>query len=138
MGTVRLALILLALAAPAWAETRPGDYRAFGERPGLVRLMDRFMEGLLAEPVTAPFFQRNQRRIKEQLVDQFCALLEGPCEYKGGTMDVVHKRWRIDRAQFNALVEVLQDSMTAEGIPFAAQNRLLAELAPMHRDIVTR
>ena len=38
-------------------------------------------------------------------------------------------------------VEVLQQSMAAKGIPFAAQNRtlaLLALLAPMHRDIITR
>ena len=37
---------------------------------------------------------------------------------------------------FNALVEVLQASMAAQGVPFATQNRLLARLAPMHREIV--
>jgi hemoglobin len=33
-------------------------------------------------------------------------------------------------------VEVLQDTMDAQGIPFVAQNRLLAKLAPMHRQII--
>lgn len=28
--------------------------------------------------------------------------------------------------------------MDAKGIPFAAQNRMLARLAPMHRDIITQ
>ena len=36
----------------------------------------------------------------------------------------------------NALVEVLQDTMDAQGIPFRDQNRLLARLAPMHREII--
>ena len=36
-----------------------------------------------------------------------------------------------------ALVEVLQLSMDAQGIPFRAQNQLLAQLAPMHRDTIT-
>jgi len=48
----------------------------------------------------------------------------------------VHEGFDIDRASFNALVEVLQEAMDAQGIPFSAQNKLLAQLAPMHRDIV--
>ena len=44
---------------------------------------------------------------------------------------------RFTKGDFNALVEVLQQSMEARGIPFGAQNRLLARLAPMHREIVT-
>jgi hypothetical protein len=32
--------------------------------------------------------------------------------------------------------EVLQQSMDAQGIPFAVQNRLVAQLARMHRGIV--
>ena len=43
----------------------------------------------------------------------------------------------ITKAHFNALVEVLQAAMAAQGIAFAQQNRLLALLAPMHRDIIT-
>ena len=39
---------------------------------------------------------------------------------------------------FNALVEDLQDGLDASGVDFATQNRLLARLAPMHNDIVTR
>jgi hemoglobin len=31
---------------------------------------------------------------------------------------------------------VLQRSMDAQGIGFTVQNRLLARLAPMHRDVV--
>jgi hemoglobin len=42
----------------------------------------------------------------------------------------------INRASFNATVEVLQQAMDAQGVAFSAQNRLLAQLAPMHRDIV--
>jgi hemoglobin len=42
----------------------------------------------------------------------------------------------ISKGDFNALVEVLQASMDAQGVPFATQNQLLARLAPMHREIV--
>jgi hemoglobin len=35
-------------------------------------------------------------------------------------------------------VEDLQRGMDTAGIPFRVQNRLLARLAPMHQDVVTR
>ncbi|WP_267463791.1 globin family protein [Sphingopyxis solisilvae] len=38
----------------------------------------------------------------------------------------------------NALVENLQAAMREENIPFATQNRLLAKLAPMSRQVITR
>jgi hemoglobin len=49
-----------------------------------------------------------------------------------------HRDLEITKADFNALVEVLQLAMDARGLPFATQNRLLALLAPLHRQIVTR
>lgn len=131
----------LMLAATAFAQdavSAGAGYRAFGEKPGLVRLMDDFMVRLMADPRTAPHFKEaNQQRLKEQLVDQFCQVLGGPCLYKGADMKSSHAGIDIRKSDFNALVEVLQQAMDAQGISFAEQNRLLARLAPMHRDVIT-
>ncbi|RYX97607.1 MAG: group 1 truncated hemoglobin [Comamonadaceae bacterium] len=128
-------------AAPAAAmPVAPNDqlYKAFGEQAGLVTLMDDFMIRLLADPRTGPHFKpANQQRVKEQLVDQFCALGGGPCVYKGLDMKNAHANLDIRKSDFNALVEVLQQSMDAQGIPFRRQNEMLALLAPMNRDTVT-
>ena len=141
-------LLTLALAAAsflgahtAMAQTPvPSDqlYKAFGEKPGLVVLMDDFMTRLLADPRTGPHFKpANQQRVKEQLVEQFCALGGGPCIYKGADMQSSHANLDIKKSDFHALVEVLQQSMDAKGIAFRKQNEMLALLAPMHRDIIT-
>jgi hemoglobin len=53
-------------------------------------------------------------------------------------MGPVHASMNIGKGDFNALVAVLQQSMDAKGIPFAAQNGMLARLAPMPREIITR
>ena len=112
-------------------------YQQLGARPGLVRLMDDFMQRLLADARMQPFFKDvNQEHVKSQLVAQFCEVSGGPCKREGPDMKRVHDGFDIHRGHFNALVEVLQQSMDAQGIPFAVQNRLLAQLAPMHRDIV--
>lgn len=113
-------------------------YQRLGEKPGLVKLMDDFMVRLLADPRTAPHFKpANQQRVKEQLVDQICQVAGGPCVYKGADMKTAHAELEITKADFNALVEVLQWSMDAQGIAFRDQNRLLARLAPMHRETIT-
>lgn len=135
-----LIALMLATCGLAMAQTAPADtlYKTFGEKPGLVKLMDDFMVRLLADPRTGPHFKpSNQQRVKEQLVDQFCQVMGGPCVYKGADMKSAHANLEIRKSDFNALVEVLQLSMDAQGIPFRAQNQLLAQLAPMHRDTIT-
>ncbi len=77
------------------------------------------------------------RALKDSIAAQLCVVTGGPCEYEGVSMKDAHADLRIRRSDFNVLVELLQDAMDAEGIPFAQQSRLLALLAPMHRDIIT-
>ncbi len=114
-------------------------FRTFGGKPGLAMLSDRFMQGLLADGRMRPHFSDvNTRRFKEKLTEQLCELLGGGCEYTGDPMKEVHAGLVITKADFNALVEVLQDAMDAQGIAFSDQNKLLALLAPMYRETVTR
>lgn len=133
-----LAATLLAAAAHAQpAAADDGLYQAFGGHGGLVRLMDDFMQRLLADARMRPFFKdADHAAVKKQLVLQFCEVCGGPCRRDGPTMKEAHDGMDISRGDFNALVEVLQDAMDAQGVPFRAQNRLLARLAPMHREIV--
>ena len=123
--------------APEFPELRP-VLEDFGGREGLDRLMDTFMAGLLADERMGPFFANaDQERVKRQLAEQFCAILGGGCAYSGRDMKSSHAGLGIDRADFNRLVEVLQVAMDKHDVPFRAQNKLLAKLAPMHREIVT-
>ncbi|MGY4830041.1 group I truncated hemoglobin [Sphaerotilaceae bacterium SBD11-9] len=127
------------LAGNAHAQTTPDDslYQQLGAQPGLTRLMDDFMTRLLADPRMNPFFKDvDHKHVKEELVTQFCEVSGGPCKRNGPDMKKAHAGMDINKNNFNALVEVLQQSMDAQGIAFSTQNRLLARLAPMHRDII--
>ncbi|MFN3842235.1 MAG: group I truncated hemoglobin [Rehaibacterium terrae] len=138
--------LALALVQPAQAQMDPAPadptlrpvLDEFGGVAGLTALMDDFMTILLDDPRMRPFFENaDQVRIKRQLVEQFCVILGGDCTYSGRDMRSSHVGLGITRADFNALVEDLQIAMDRRGIPFRAQNKLLAKLAPMHREIVT-
>lgn len=114
-----------------------GLYQAFGEQAGIRSLMDDFVLRLKADArIGTQFRDTNPAQLAGSLTDQLCQLAGGPCTYKGPDMKTAHADMGITRADFNALVEVLQASMNAKGIPFARQNQMLALLAPMHRDVI--
>ena len=111
---------------------------AFGGKEGLVKIMDDFMIGLVADPRTKPFFDNNKQAfIKAMLVEQMCELMNGGCKYPGRDMATSHANMKVNREAFNALVEQFQYAMDKHNVPFSAQNKLLAKLAPMYRQIET-
>lgn len=128
----------MAASAPRDPALKP-VFDQFGGKAGLVVLMNDLMDNLMADSRTEPYFAPTDREhIKKELVDQFCVILDGPCTYTGKDMASLHRGMGVDRAAFNALVEDLQTAMTKNKIPFRAQNKLLAKLAPMHNVIITK
>ena len=116
-----------------------GLYQAFGEQAGLRTLMDDFVARLAADPrIGVQFKDTNRANLASQLTNQVCQLAGGPCVYKGPNMKDAHATMGLTASHFNALVEVLQQSMDARGIPFTRQNQMLALLAPMHRDVIAK
>ncbi|HEY7797305.1 MAG TPA: group 1 truncated hemoglobin [Hyphomonadaceae bacterium] len=147
-------LLILAMTGPAAAQSAmtmktPPDapvitsgtklFEDFGGKAGLVAIMDDFMINLLADARTRPFFEStDQARVKAQLVDQFCQILNGGCTYQGRSMTEAHRGMAVTESDFFALVEALQKAMDKHKVPFGSQNRLLAALAPQHRVIIAK
>lgn len=136
--TACAAITLSAVLSPA-AQADDSLYKEFGGQPGLVKIIDDFYNLLLVDSRTKPYFDGAPiKRVKQKLAEQFCVLLDGPCVYTGRTMKRAHEGQNIDRAAFDALVEDLQTAMDKNGVPFREQNKLLAKLAPMYRDVQDR
>jgi hemoglobin len=112
-------------------------YRALGGQDGLIRIVAEFRTRLLADPRLAAYFRDvDETQFRDHLVVQFCEVSGGPCKQAQYNMKRLHSGVDINKASFNATVEVLQQALDAQGVAFHTQNRLLAQLAPMHRDIV--
>lgn len=112
---------------------------AFGGREGIQRIADRTVELSEADPrIGEIFVSHDMVRLKRTLGEQFCYLLNAGCDYSGRDMRTAHAGLGATRADLNALVENLQQAMREEGVPFAAQNKLLAKLAPMSGEVIER
>lgn len=114
-------------------------YQALGGEAGIARIVDGMLSRAYADDrIKKKFDGVKPQALNESIRKQFCQLTGGPCVYDGETMKNSHAQLALDKADFNALVEDLQFAMDDQRVPFAVQNRLLALLAPMHRDIITR
>lgn len=117
----------------------PGMAKAFGGQEGIRKIIDRFVDLNTTDPrIEAIFMNQDLVRLRRTLFEQFCYLLDAGCIYTGRDMKTAHKDLGTTRADLNALVENLQRAMRENEVPFAAQNRLLAKLAPMDKDVAER
>jgi len=117
---------------------------AFHGKDGIARITSDLVDRNISDPrIKDIFATADVVRLKRTLSEQFCYILAGPasdggCDYTGKDMSATHQYQGITPRDFNILVENLQKAMDKEGVPFAAQNKLLAKLAPMSRQVIER
>ena len=132
------AILLAAASLPVHAAD-DSLYAALGGGAGIRRVVADLVPALQADArIRASFDGVDMARLASKLEEQFCEVSGGPCKYSGKDMKTIHEDLAVSRAQFNALVENLQEAMRKNAVPPGVQNRLLARLAPMHREVVTK
>ena len=135
-----VAVFVSAWAGVAFAQApNEAALAPYGGYAGLGKITHDFVERLQKNPRIASFFKDTDiERLEAMLTDQFCDVLGGGCKYSGKSMKEVHTNMKVRTADFNALAEDLQDALTAGNVPTYQQNKLIAKLAPMHRDVVEK
>lgn len=134
--TVVAALLIAALNAAGAARSAPLFVKMGGE-PVLRSAVDRFAEIVEADDrINFTFAETEIPKFKELLFEQLCEISGGPCRYSGRDMRTAHAKLNITNAEFNALAEDLYLGLAKAGVPYRLQNKLMALLAPMQRQIV--
>ena len=122
------------------AQTMAGPtlFSQLGGQDGVTSIIKDSIELWKKNPVLAESFKNaNAARLEVMLVQQICSLTDGGCTYGGRDMRSIHASMGVTTAQFNALAEDLQSSLTNHNVPSSTQNKLIALLAPMKREVVT-
>lgn len=133
-GTAILAGV--ALIAPARAAT--SHYQEFGGGPGMSSMVNDFVNRVKVDPRIRTYFTHtNIPALKAALTNQFCNLEGGDCPFNMN-MHTVHQSLGVTQAAFNALANDLTITMDNHHIPMDAQNNLLAKLAAMEPQVVTK
>jgi hemoglobin len=138
-----VAAVLIASPASAQMMASGHMHRPLYERLGgidaIKAVVDDFVGNVAADKRINKFFANTDiDRLKRNLVAQICQGTGGPCFYTGRSMKDAHAGMGVRSRDFNALVGDLGKTLKKFKVPAREQKELVAILAPMKRDIVTR
>lgn len=112
---------------------------AFHGVEGIGRIVDNTVDRSVKDPRIGEIFKGHDLvRLRRVVKEQLCYILNGGCAYTGRDMKAAHKDMGLQYADLGRFIEHLQFAMDDEKVPYRAQNRLLAKLAPMHRKVIER
>lgn len=140
LAVAAMLFVWIGCANPPLDETAPSHppfFEDMGGMAGITSTVDAFLRRLAQdERIVHRFAMIDVGRFRRLLIEQFCMLAGGPCDYSGASMRAAHRTQGIRDDEFDALVGHLRDAMEEVGIPLRARNQLLGRLAPMYGDIV--
>jgi hemoglobin len=138
IGALPALIALLALTAASFdAHASTSLYESMGGEAVLRSAVDHFADNIIADDrINFTFAEADMAKFKRLLFEQFCNLSGGPCSYTGRDMRTAHEKLKLNTAEFNALAEDLYLGLGQAGVPYRLQNKLMALLAPMQRQIV--
>lgn len=133
-----IAFSLLLLTACA-SQPKTTLYDDLGGAAGVDAIVENFIKGIAKDPEIFPYFADSHvSRFREKITEHFCHISDGPCQYTGDNMVDIHVGMDINENHFNRTVDLLYAAMEQENIPHRTQNRLIARLAPLRKDIIYR
>jgi hemoglobin len=114
-------------------------YESMGGETVLRSAVDHFADNVQSDDrINFTFAEADMLKFKKLIFEQLCNLSGGPCKYTGRDMRTSHAKLNINNAEFNALAEDLYIALDQAGVPYRLQNKLMASLAPMQHQIVTK
>jgi hemoglobin len=117
----------------------PTIYETIGGEAALVSVVDDLYVRILADDRLSGFFAGTSLpRLKGRQVEFFGAALGGPMAYTGASMKEAHRGRGIGQEHFDLVATHLVDALRAAGVPDATVDQIIAAVAPLADDIVTR
>ena len=115
----------------------PTLFERIGGEAKLRAVAHEFVVVILADDrINFTFAETDLKKFEQLIYEQLCNLTNGGCKYTGRDMYTAHAKLNINNAEFNALAEDLYEAFDRVHVPYRLQNKVVAMLAPMQRDVV--
>jgi hemoglobin len=117
-------------------------YARLGGYDAIAAVVDDFIGRLVADKRFGKFFvghsEDSLKKIRQHIVDQFCAAAGGPCLYTGRDMKTTHHGLGITSDDWDAAANHLVQTLDKFKVPKAEKDDLLAFVATLKKDIVDK
>ena len=136
----------LSAAASANSRQQPQGEKSLYERIGgynaLAAVVDDFIGRLVTDKRFEKFFvghsEDSKKRIRQHILDQFCAATGGPCIYTGRDMKTTHHGLGITDADWDAAAKHLVASLDKFKVPEKEKGEVLAFVTSLKKDIAEK
>lgn len=140
------AFVAVALAGAARAQDASMKQKSLYDRLGGYNAIAAVVDDFVGRLVTDKQFERffvghsadSKKRIRQHIVDQFCAAAGGPCVYTGRTMKDSHAGLGISEAEWDAAAKHLVATLDKFKVGDAEKKDLLAFVSSLKADIVDK
>ncbi|HSE32002.1 MAG TPA: group 1 truncated hemoglobin [Pyrinomonadaceae bacterium] len=143
--TVLALVASLVLTASGIAYGMPQDkslYERLGGYNALALVVDDFVVRLVSDKQFEKFFighsTDSKKRIRQHILDQFCAATGGPCIYTGREMKMSHSGLGITNAEWDAAAKHLVAALDKYKVPEKEKGEVLAFVTTLKKDIVEK
>jgi len=138
--------LLLATTAAAQGMMKQSNEKSLYDRLGgynaLAAVVDDFIVRLVTDKNFERFFSGHsddsKKRIRQHILDQFCAATGGPCIYTGRDMKMTHAGLGITGAQWDAGATHLIASLDKFKVPEKEKGEVIAFVSTLKKDIVEK
>jgi hemoglobin len=117
-------------------------YARLGGYDAIASVVDDFIMRLATDKRFERFFvgfsTDSKKKLRQHILDQFCAAAGGPCVYMGRDMKTTHGGLGITEADWDAAAKHLVASLDKYKVPEAEKNELLAFVVAQKKDIVEK
>ena len=142
---VLVLLFALVVSTSGLAHALPQEkslYDRLGGYNALAAVVDDFVGRLVTDKQFEKFFvghsTDSKKRIRQHILDQFCAATGGPCIYTGRDMKTSHAGLDITEAQWDAAAKHLVASLDKFKVPEKEKGEVLAFVTTLKKDIVEK
>ena len=140
-GLVLSLLLMAGGSMPSHAQEK-SLYQRIGGYDALAAVVDDFVGRLVTDKQFEKFFvghsDDSKKRIRQHIVDQFCAASGGPCVYTGRTMKDSHAGLGITDADWDAAAKHLVASLDKFKVAEKEKGEVLAFVTSLKKDIVEK
>ena len=137
-----LLLTMSATATSLAATQEKSLYERVGGYNALAAVVDDFIVRLVTDKQFERFFvghsDDSKKRIRQHILDQFCAATGGPCVYTGRDMKTSHAGLGITNAEWDAAAKHLAASLDKFKVPEKEKGEILAFVTSLKKDIVDK
>ena len=114
-------------------------YEKYGGEDTIAKIVDQFYGKVLKDERVSHFFEHtDMTKQRKHQTNFICFVLGGPKQYTGRTMRAAHSKLTLDDSHFDAIVELLGQTLLANGVSQDDLKTIAAKVEGVRGDVLNK